>query len=261
MTEVAKQESRGIVASDAAAWASSQNVEASDFLIPRLLIQQGQSEFVMEGKAKIGDICKSTTKAVLGDRSKPIEIIPLTFDKSWRIEEKVENKYKYRRGEPYTSATMNLPLEFQEGGSEWRRVLCYNLYVLLREEITNEMELLKTGGLPDPDKILLPCYFQLRLTMVKYAKTLSTWFGAAKQYRVSPASYVWKVQTQIDKNEKGQWAVPVITKGATTTPEEMALCLRWYNAISASSLKVDEDPDAVEVATEAPDVNAPGQQF
>src|SRR4051794_30344857 len=62
-----------------------EGIDASDILIPKLLLMQGLSELVAEGKFQMGDIVNSVTQAKLGDKTKSIEFIPIATFKTWVV--------------------------------------------------------------------------------------------------------------------------------------------------------------------------------
>lgn len=103
---------------------SAHTVDQSNLLLPRLLLMQGLSDFVSDGKAKMGDIVKSTSGEIVAAKDKAVEIFPLCAFENWVLEEKVGGKYEYRKTEAVTAENRKAPLDFMRDGTEWRRNMC-----------------------------------------------------------------------------------------------------------------------------------------
>lgn len=226
------------------AW-GSEGVDATDVVIPKLLLMQGQSEFVATGKAKLGDIVRSTTGEVLGSAAKGVEIIPLLSFKTWVNLEKVGNRFEYRGTEPITADNINSQLEWMQDGKEWRRDRCLNFYVLLPADIQREVSALKklesTGAFPDPKDALLPCVLSFRRTSYGAGKTLSTHFIQAAHFNRPPAVSRFSLSSKMEKNDQGTFYIFEVNNVGMTATEDLEVCKRWYETITQTKVNVKVD--------------------
>ena len=86
----------------------SQGVDASDIIIPKILLMQAISQLVEQDKAKQGDFIHSLDEVVVGSKEdKPVEFIPLGMYKTLQTYE--DNKYI--KTESLTPENANLPYE------------------------------------------------------------------------------------------------------------------------------------------------------
>lgn len=232
---------------------------AGDVVIPKLLLMQGLSESVSEGKAKMGDIMRSTTEEVLSsNKDEKIEIIPITFRNSWSIHEKVPGeKAKFRGTEPRTAGNDHLPWDFSKDGKDFQRVKVIELFALLPKDVETDLaEKLKaaSGELPDIDKTLLPVVITFRSTGFKAGKTINTHFVKARANGVKPYQYSLSLGRYLDKNDKG--AFYVWDFGPKSTPvkkefypaiEQMSTMLRPM--VQQGTVVVDDKDESETIAT------------
>lgn len=254
--EIAKKESTALATPMQNQSWGSENIDASDVVIPKLLLMQGQSEYVAEGKAKLGDIVRSTTGEVLGDSKKGVEIIPIMSFKTWTILEKIGGKFEFRSVEPITADNVNEPLEWSVGNSVWRRDRCLNFYVLLPSDIKREAaaleKLKKTGAFPDPKDALLPCVLSFRRTSYTAGKALSTHFLQAASFNRPPAVSIFSLSSKMEKNDLGTFYIFEIANAGMTAEADLVVCKKWYETITQTKVRVDDSdlakPDIVKPA-------------
>jgi len=87
-TKLTTTEKRSIaVENPQCAW-GSEGVDTDDVKIPVLLMMQGLSDFVADGKAAMGDIVHSQTEKVIGGSKDPVRFIPLYSFKTHEYSEK-----------------------------------------------------------------------------------------------------------------------------------------------------------------------------
>jgi hypothetical protein len=229
----------------------NQEVISGDVLVPKLLLQQGLSEFVSNRKAQIGDIIKNTTVEKLDDPDRPVEIIPLAIKNSWVMQENVAGKYEYRGVEDRNASNSDLPWEFKQNGADWRRIKSLDVYVLLPSDIDaelNEIEKFKKdGSLPDLNKTLLPAVISFRNTSFKAGRFVSTHFMQAKamaKFNVQPYHYTLMLSCHQEDNSKGTFYVFDISKGNPTKKEHVVKAEEWSNVLKHVNVKVDESGEA-----------------
>lgn len=245
--EIAKKESTAIAAPvHNNAW-GSEGMDAADVVIPKLLLMQGQSEYVSEGKAKAGDIVKSTNGELLGGVQAGVEIIAFMTYKTWVVSQSNGSRYEFRRIEPITVDNVNAELEWEEDGRSWRRDRSLNFYVLLPSDIAKEIKALKaleaTGDVPDSDDALLPCVLSFRRTSYGAGKDLISHFAKMASFNQPAAVSKFKLGAKIEKNDQGTFYVFTMEKVGKSTPEEIAACKRWYETITHTKVKVDDSDE------------------
>lgn len=235
---------------------------ASDRTIPRLLLMQGTSSFVMERKANLGDMIKSTTGEKLGDPEHPIEFIPLNEPiASWRIEEKQPGgKFKYRFSEPRTAKNDNLAWSFGRmadgrevsvgtpGSLEYKRIKCLTCFFLLPKDIdaqVAEKQKVMNGAMPDLNKFLTPLVVQFRATGIDAGKVINDHYAAARNYDIDGCNYVLNAACEMQSNDSGVFYNFKIdrTKAKPVSESHRAEVMKWAEAVRGSEPKIDEEPE------------------
>jgi hypothetical protein len=240
----------------------NEEILASNIIIPRVLIMQGLSELVADGKAVMGELIRSTTNEKLGGPDKPIDFIPITYNTTWIKQEKVGGKFEYRGQEPLNAANQDLPWDFEEKGIPWKRVKALNLYALLVQDVTAEqaeMAKAKQGEMPDPDKALLPVMISFRSTGFTTGKTIVTHFAKAKKFGLPGYVSVLKLSVRKEKNDKGTFFVPEVTNSGKTPADVIETCKYWQTTLATKPVEVDAAGED-ETATGAPRQDTSGEQ-
>ena len=221
------------------AW-GSEGVDSHDILISKILLQQSLSKFVLDEKAKPGDMVDSVSGEVLGDKNKPIEIIPIMMNKSVVVEILRDGKYEYLRQEPVQSFPEKL--EYVKDGESYRLNKSLNFYVL------------NASTAKEADAF--PMVISFRRTSFMAGKALSTHFAKAQIGRYSPASKVFSISTHKVENDKGTfYTFTDVKQVRASTPEELANAYNWYKTLKSASVKVDEsDDEEVTTPNEASDI-------
>lgn len=225
----------------------TETILKSDVVIPKVLLMQGLSELVAEGVAKMGDMVRSTNGELLGDATKPIEVIPLTFKNTWIISEKIGEKYEFRGIQERNAKNENDPWEFTENGTPWKRTKSIDLFALLPADISAESEEIKkfreTGEMPDLGKTLLPVVISFRSTSYSAGRKVVTHFtqaaGMAK-FGVKAYGFTLKLACIKDKNDKGVYYVWDIKPGSRVSKEALERASDWYGVVATQPVNVDE---------------------
>jgi hypothetical protein len=267
-TVVVKKETEAVTPYTGESW-GQESFDASDILIPKLLLMQGQSDFVGKMMANVGDIVLSTSGRVIAPRGEPTEIIPISMTKAWRIMEKETDKYEFRRNEPMTVENKNREMEWQENGTEWRADRTLNFFVLLRKDIIAEkeaMEQIAKGATPDFTCLLTPCLLQFARTSYTAGKALVTHFAMAAHFKRPPAAWWVRLSAKSQKNDLGTFFVFDIQPGGVSDSSQVIRAKEWYDIIktSSASIKVDEGAVSDSVDSGAPDgadISNPSDKF
>ena len=255
-------------------------VVAGDVLIPRLLLQQGMSDFVKERKAQMGDMVRSTDAQKLGDPETKMEFIPLsqpigTWIESYKPEGFTKFKYKRRiartaandrsRFDYYVSTDPATGVETEydtpvANSVPHKRVKCLSLYILLPQDIAAfELEKKKAmeGGIPDVSKALAPLMVEFRSTSFNAGKELTTFYTQTLQFGAKPYQYVLKLGCSLESNGDNSFYVYNVDRSKITTvsPAYMAQVEYWANIVrNPNSLKIDDSVDSTEPSTSSDNI-------
>jgi hypothetical protein len=215
------------------AWGADE-VEATDIRIPRILLQQSQSELVAERKAQSGDIIETSMNMKLGDDKTPIKIVPIHIFKDWKIEKMVNGKYEYYTREDYTVANSNRPREEVINGEQIRNVLGINVLCMLDKD------------LEDPSA--LPHIVTFRMTGMNAGKDIATLGVRAKSVNKPVANYTIELGCDFTKNDKGNF-FQYRVKGVSQTRNFAEVAPRlfgWYQTFKSGAAKVDAEEAAMD---------------
>lgn len=234
--------------------ASASDIDASDILLPRVLLAQPLLELVVDGKFQSGDILLGgSSPKLLAKRGESVEFIPVSTHKSFTIWKQTDRDPIYVRSEPLSPENINAPWQWSEGGENYRRDRILNFYVLPVDGISKEAEAMKKfqeeGELPDPDAALLPWALSFKKTSYNAGRDLVTWFKKCEHFGMPPFVSTWKLSAYLEKGEKGSYNVYKLEKGRKVEPEEMKAALKWSETIR-SSKSIQVEPD-IEEATPA----------
>lgn len=214
-------------------------VDSSDIIVPRLLLAQGLSVAVADGKAKMGDITNSLTGVVIGGEKKPVEFIPITLKKYWRITEKVGNKKQYRGTEPFTTINANraltemLPSRANPNTmSEYEFNMVIDVFGFTEDDVQ--------------DPIAMPTAISFSRTSYKAGQQVNTHFATLDGAEVKLPYYSYILQLSCDKKQNDQgiffvYAVkPAIENGKykKTPPAYYPKIQRWSKILADKSRNV-----------------------
>lgn len=262
--------------SQAADAANSNEIVASDVLIPRLLLAQGISPIVTSRKAQIGDFVRSTTGEILGNPEKPLQIVPLKMTNTWINFENVpgaeqpqfrgqEHRGAVRndRGE-ITSTNEDLPWEYKgPNGEDMFRRKAITLYALIPGDVAKYNEEIEkavaSGEAPDLDKTVLPVVITFQSTSFKHAgKKCASFFNSVRvnamklagKVQVAPFQYILTLESKQETKGKASWYVydfqaPKALKDAGVREE----AARWAGLLNSMTVKTDDAGETAEPAT------------
>ena len=212
------------------AW-GSENIEAKDILIPRIFVAQKMSEVCDSEEVKPGEFYRSTDHEVLGGSKKPVELLVLSFFKTWTIEQKKGDRYEFEAIRPYVPADASLPWDFSEDGITKRRNETFNFYVLLISDIKANQP--------------LPFVISFRRTSVMCAKQIVSYILSMKQFNSPACTHVLELTTHLKENDLGSFHVPQMKKGRRAEIEEMEVAKKWFDAINRGAVKVSPEEETV----------------
>ena len=262
-TAVAKKEETTAVAEVSKPVSLTPRVDASDIIIPTLALQQSISPMCQKGKAKPGDIVRTTDKKIVATGDKAVEIIPLTFFKSWVIKKKKnpnDSRGEWVRTDPYKSGDEKLlPLNWVEAGNHYFRDLYFNLYCLRTDDIKAEAKALekfeKTGDLPDPDTTCMPSLIRFKRSSYNAAKVIASHFAQCQDISerfgktVAAHGYVFEIGREFIEKDNS-YHVLTSCRSRKINEEERPVAERWLNTLSTTNVKVDDSDIMEESHTE-----------
>lgn len=237
----------------------------TDIIIPKVLLMQGMSDFVMTRKAQLGDIVRSTNVEKLGDPEHPFAFIPLSQPESqWVIEVKPpgSDKFKYVRQMKRDSTNSGLDWTFHadKDGNEvpagtpnslpGKRVQRLSFFALLPGDVAaDQAERAKAdrGELPDFSKALTPVLIGMRSFSFPAGKEVVTFFSQAASFKQPAWKYTLQVGCKVKTNEKGTfWHFTVDRSKPQPVAKELLPQVEYWAQIvknAAGKLQVDESQD------------------
>lgn len=215
------------------AWGAIEDFDQNDFLVSKIFHIQGLSKFASDGLAKPGDWCDSVSGEALCPRDKELEIILFKSFKNILVRKWVdsEKRFVWIRTDPFNADTANFSFEEQTAEGLLRRQMQYNFFCL-------------TPNFPNA----LPYVLSLSSTKVKTAKRLSTLMAKITELKKPTASFVFKLKSVKETNERGEWYGIEVTQGRKSTDAELQRAFEWYNKIKSSRVNV-HDGDAGDEAS------------
>ena len=237
------------------------DINPQNILSTRLYLMQGLSELVSEGKAKLGDIVKSTTGEIVCPKGEAIEMLPLMVREYWLLFKRVGGKYEFSGVESLAADNINGPLDFVRDGLEYKRDRSLDVYMLLKADIRREAEALKKvaeGMYPDPDDCLMPVVVSFRRTSFRAGKEIITQCAKAAAFSAPPFTKSILLSAEVEKNDSGTYAVfKKIAGGTMSTVEELKVCKKWYDIIHQTNAKPPViDPEANVVTVDSSEERA-----
>lgn len=223
------------------AWGVPTTMSSQDMVIPKILPMQGLSQMVADGIAKMGEFRDSISSELLGSIDQPVEIIPFYLQKHWDImEEDGKGNFKWARTVPLIDNPMspeyndNWAWEAEDNGIKVKRVRRMNFFVLVASQIGQ-------GS--------MPYVLSFKSTSLKEGKKLFTeMYVRNVRAGVPPAAFTYTLSGKKEKNDKGTYIVPTLTRSSKTNIDALKECLEWIKVINSGAARVDESDMKVEAS-------------
>jgi hypothetical protein len=224
-------------------------VEARHLKIPKLLLMQQMSKYVVEDDiCKAGDIVNSLNGEVYGSiREKdysPVRVIPIQMLEQWVVQEDLGNgKWDYVETVRVTPQNTDWEWNAVVDGKKLKRTKNLSFFVLLEKDLGNPLA--------------LPFVVTFRSTSYKKGLVLAHHFALCKTAKEAgvlrvPMDRVFEVGGGVEKNDKGTFYVLNIREVSHATTAAMNQAFGWYKQIKQSSKKFEEAVDTSEYHEEAP---------
>lgn len=201
--------------------------DPSDILLAKILLMQGTSQLVADGRASQGDIVNSLTGTKLGDKAKGITFVPLTYYKTMTVQrhDPSLNKWVFDHVEDWTPLHATKPWEETINGVKYSNQATLNFYVMTEDDLKS--------GIP-----ALPALISFRSTSYKVGQKLYTLFLQASQLKRAPCSMVVNLTCGIKKNNKGAFYNFDIARSGDTPSEYEAQIAPWLGVLKSKKMKV-----------------------
>lgn len=206
----------------------SAGVDASDIIIPKVLLMQAISQLVEQEKAKQGDFVHSLDENVIGAKEdKPVEFIVLGMFKTLQT---FEND-NYVKTEDLTPENAALPYEEVINGVKVNRTKTMNYYVIRPDDVENMS--------------VFPMVITFKRTSLKGGKKLATKLMMLEEFGAEVYMKTFKLVARQEEGDKGKYYVMDIVDGRKSTDVEVKQAVKWAERLKTTNIKVhdaDEEP-------------------
>jgi len=208
-------------------------VEASDLMIPRVLLMQAISDLVQKEDAKAGDLVNSLEDTVVGSKEeKPFEFIVLEYFKRYMRSKLVNGKWEFDASEDWNAHHKQLCNMFEEeqNGILYRHSLTHNFYVLSADEVS--------------EGDAFPMVISFKSTSAKAGRKLNTLLSKQEMLGVNCFDRTFDLVAKKEDGEKGPYWVLDVKKGRKCEDFESETASKWYVMIKNSKPQVHEPAEA-----------------
>lgn len=218
------------LSADVAGMWGPQEVSAKDIIMPKLMVMQGLSEMVTDGKAMFGEFRDSLTGELLGSVNKPFDFIPFHLDKLIYVTKRkagTTDNFKFDSVIPLTAETEKLPWNDTEGEDEIKRSQVFNFYCI------------------NPEDTSMPIIISFKGMSLRNGKVLNT-MAFVKSFIAGsfpPANHYKLIGTKTS-NDAGTFVVVSTEQGEKSTNEEINAAAKWMKMLKAGEAKVHEEAPA-----------------
>lgn len=239
-----------------------QSIISSDIVIPKLLLMQGLSDFVSEGKTQPGKIVRSSTIEAVAGPGTTVHFVPLKVTTGWAEKEKIGQKFEFRRAFPRTPHNDGLPRQFWRnpqgmdfdkpgmlGATEWARVKSIDVFALLPGDIDKFQAEMKaaaeSGEIPDLSATVLPVVISFRSTSFNAGKAVTTFFAQVSEMAqtvptLRSYNYMLPLTCKSEKNDKGTYFVFEVGQAKPLDKKYRAQAEKWMHTLNAvKDIKID----------------------
>jgi len=207
-------------------WAP-QEVTAKDIIMPKLMVMQGLSEMVTDGKAMFGEFRDSLTGELLGGVNKPFEFIPFHLDKLIFVSKRkagTTDNFKFDGVLSLSAETEKLPWNDVEGEDEIKRSHVYNFSCI------------------NPADTSMPIIISFKGMSLRNGKVLNTMaFVKAFIEGSFPPAHHFILKGTKTSNDAGTFVVISTEKGEKSTNEEINAAARWMKMLNSGEAKAHQE--------------------
>jgi len=192
-------------------------IDASDILLPRLLLMQGLSELVTADEAKLGDIVNGMENSVLGGFNKSLTLVPVHVEKLWFCFNLVDGDKVFDKVMPFKE-NPNMPYETADSFNQ----TVLRIYFL---------------DINDPT---LPVVVNFKSTSMRAGKIIYNLMEVRnKLAKKNKAATMINLSSEKQQKDRHTYAVYKV-EAAGETPVELQLqAMKWSKTIKAGETKVE----------------------
>lgn len=199
-------------------------VTSTDLRPPKLLLMQGTSEMVSQGKAMVGQIIDQSTGERVADYNSKIKVLPFYCRKEYVVSKKKEGAWKFDHTDE-VKGEFTRPYEQVINGDEFKNEKQYTFFILL-----------EGGG--------MPVVVSFKGKSFKTGQQLFTKMYVQNRSQNLPPANNWiTLSSKAEKNDKGPYAVWLIGIDAQATKEQLGDCLTWIRTITTHKVVIEEEKD------------------
>ena len=221
--EVTTKEETAVSVNAQSSGTFSESVDASDIIIPKVLLMQAISQLVEQDKAKQGDFVHSLDEVVVGAKEdKPVEFIVLGMFKTLQTYE--DNKYV--KTESLTPENAGLPYEEVVNGVTVNRTKTMNYYVIRPADVENMS--------------VFPMVITFKRTSLKGGKKLATKLMMLEEFGAEIYMKTFKLVAKQEEGDKGKYYVMDIMDGRKSNDVEVKQAIKWSERLKTTAVQVHE---------------------
>jgi hypothetical protein len=221
--EVTTKEETAVSVNAQSSGTFSESVDASDIIIPKVLLMQAISQLVEQDKAKQGDFVHSLDEVVVGAKEdKPVEFIVLGMFKTLQTYE--DNKYV--KTESLTPENAGLPYEEVVNGVTVNRTKTMNYYVIRPADVENMS--------------VFPMVITFKRTSLKGGKKLATKLMMLEEFGAEIYMKTFKLVAKQEEGDKGKYYVMDIVDGRKSNDVEVKQAIKWSERLKTTAVQVHE---------------------
>ena len=221
--EVTTKEETAVSVNAQSSGTFSESVDASDIIIPKVLLMQAISQLVEQDKAKQGDFVHSLDEVVVGAKEdKPVEFIVLGMFKTLQTYE--DNKYV--KTESLTPENAGLPYEEVVNGVTVNRTKTMNYYVISPADVENMS--------------VFPMVITFKRTSLKGGKKLATKLMMLEEFGAEIYMKTFKLVAKQEEGDKGKYYVMDIMDGRKSNDTEVKQAIKWSERLKTTAVQVHE---------------------
>jgi len=225
------------LSTDVESWDDQVEGGAEELIIGKVLMQQGLSDRVSDGLAKLGDYVNTLSGEVVGGFDKELDLIPFMFTRRYVVSEKKpgSSRFTFKRFDTITKANEKAPWFFDENGVEMKREYLREFYCI------------------DPNDTTLPVIIGFKSTSAQVGKQI--WMQMYHMNKAAgkvPPAYHITIGSKKESKDGAAYAVSTYKRGNESTNEEITICRQWMNTLKTQDIRVDDSDIDGTTVTDSP---------
>ena len=200
-----------------------QETFASDIIVPRIVLMQGQSPQVHDGKASPGDLFDNLNNEVLAKRGEKLEFIPLVSYKEWLKNKWNQESQQWELCERFrfSAANAGLPREETINGENYRNDMCLKFIVVVLKRLED-----------------LPYEVGFKRTSYYSGRKLSTHFQLCHMKTQPVSKNIFTLEAKAEEWEGKKFMIMDVAKGRETNEQEKDVAEIWTGTLRKNKVSV-----------------------